>query len=106
MLGFKGQRYVIVFKKLLLILKKIPKGNMKHVYHYKGHIEVCMYVYIHLHIYMHAYIYVTGFWKTERIVTQGLFHFIVPANGYTCTLHLHSAITRLGAFLERVFPTL
>ena len=37
----------------------------------------------------------TGFWKTDRIVTLGLFHFIGPANGYTCT-HIHSAITRLG----------
>ena len=31
-----------------------------------------------------------------QIVTLGLFHFIGPANGYTCTLHIHSAITRLG----------
>ena len=38
----------------------------------------------------------TGFWKTDQIVTLGLFHFIGPANGYTCTLHIHSAITRLG----------
>ena len=41
-------------------------------------------------------LYVTGFWKTNRIVTLGLFHFIGPANGYTCTLHMHSTITRLG----------
>ena len=41
----------------------------------------------------------TGFWKTERIVTLGLFHFIDPANGYTCTLHIHSAITRLGGLV-------
>ena len=40
--------------------------------------------------------YVTGFWKTDQIVTLGLFHFIGPANGYTCTLHIHSALTRLG----------
>ena len=39
---------------------------------------------------------VTGFWKTDQIVTLGLFHFIGPANGYTCTLHIHGAITRLG----------
>ena len=48
-------------------------------------------------------VYVTGFWKTDQIVTLGLFHFIGPANGYTCTLHIHSAITRLvdwSAFLE------
>ena len=36
--------------------------------------------------------YVTGFWKTDRIVTLGL----SPANGYTCTLHIHTAITGLG----------
>ena len=41
-------------------------------------------------------LYVTGFWKTDQIVTLGLFQFISPANGYTCTLHMHSTITRLG----------
>ena len=39
---------------------------------------------------------VTGFLKTNQIVTLGLFHFIGSANGYTCTLHIHSAITRLA----------
>ena len=33
--------------------------------------------------------------KTDQIVTLGLFHFIGSANGYTHTLHIHSAITRL-----------
>ena len=28
-----------------------------------------------------AIIYMTGFWKTDRIVPLGLFHFIGPANG-------------------------
>ena len=46
------------------------------------------------------YLYVTGFWKTDQIVTLGLFHFIGPANGYTHTLHIHhSAITRLGGLV-------
>ena len=36
------------------------------------------------------------FWKTDWIVTLVLFHFTGPANGYTCTLHIHSAIPRLG----------
>ena len=40
--------------------------------------------------------YVTVFWKTDHIVTLGLFHFIGPTNGYTRTLHIHSAIIRLG----------
>ena len=40
--------------------------------------------------------YVTGFWKADWIVTLDLFHFIGPANGYTCTLHIHNAINRLG----------
>ena len=31
---------------------------------------------------------VTGIWKTDQIVTLGLFHFIGPANGYICTLHI------------------
>ena len=39
---------------------------------------------------------VTGFWKTDRIVILGLFHFIGPANAYTCTLHIHSPVTGLG----------
>ena len=38
----------------------------------------------------------TGFCKTDQIIILGLFHFIGPANGYTCTLHIHSAITGLG----------
>ena len=41
-------------------------------------------------------VYVTGFWKTDRNVTLGLFHFIGPANGYTHILHIHTAIVRLG----------
>ena len=44
-------------------------------------------------------IYVTGFWKTDQLVTLGPFHFIGPANGYTHTLHIHSAITRLGGLV-------
>ena len=41
-------------------------------------------------------LYVTGFWKTDQNVTLGLFHFIGPANGYTHTLQIHTAIVRLG----------
>ena len=44
-------------------------------------------------------IYVTGFWKTNRIVTLGLFDFIGPANGHTYTLHIYSAITRLDGLV-------
>ena len=40
--------------------------------------------------------YVTGFWKTDRNVTLGLFHFIDPANAYTHTLHIRTAIIRFG----------
>ena len=40
--------------------------------------------------------YVTGFWKTDQIVTLGLFHFIGQTNGYTRTLHIHSVSIRLG----------
>ena len=43
-----------------------------------------------------ATIYVTGFWKTNQIVTLSLFHFIGPTNGYTRTLHIHSASIRFG----------
>ena len=54
-------------------------------------------------------LYVTGFWKTDRIVTLGLFHFIGPANGYTHTLHIQLPLSGLvdwSAFLERLLPTL
>ena len=37
----------------------------------------------------------TGFLKTDRIVTLSLFHSICSANGYICTLHIRSAITGL-----------
>ena len=68
----------------------------------------------------YIYIYVTGFWKTDQIVTLGLFNFIglangytrtlhIHSNGYTCTLHIHSAITiglvNWSAFLEQILPT-
>ena len=43
-----------------------------------------------------ATLYVTGFWKTDQIVTLVLFHFIGPTNGYTRTPHIHSASIRLG----------
>ena len=34
--------------------------------------------------------------KTDQIVKLGLFYFIGPANGYTCTPDTHSATTSLG----------
>ena len=40
--------------------------------------------------------YVTGFWKTDQNVTLALFHLIGPANAYTHTLHIRTAIIRLG----------
>ena len=36
---------------------------------------------------------VTGFSKTDQIVTLGLFHFVGPVNGYTHTLHIHNTYT-------------
>ena len=52
-------------------------------------------------------VHVTGFWKTDRIVTLGLFHFIgtCTANGYTCTVHYIYTVSLAGladwsAFLE------
>ena len=38
----------------------------------------------------------SGFWKTDQILTLGLFHFIGLANSYTQILSIHSTITRLG----------
>ena len=53
---------------------------------------------------------VTGFWKTDQIVTLGLYiPFIGPTNGCTRTLHIHSAVSGLvdwSAFLEPLLPTL
>ena len=46
-----------------------------------------------------VFVCVTGFWKTDQIVTLGLFHFVGPVDGYTHTLHIHSAITRLGGLV-------
>ena len=57
---------------------------------------VCVCVCLCVHPWGCYIIYVTGFWKTDHIVTLGLFHFIGPGNGYTCILHIHSAITMLG----------
>ena len=55
------------------------------------------------------YTFVTGFWKTDQIVTLGQFHFIGAANGYTCALHIHSAIipglVDWSAFVEQVLLT-
>ena len=48
-------------------------------------------------------LYVNGFWKTNQIVTLGLFYFIGPANSYTHALPIRSAIPGLAdwsAFLE------
>ena len=52
-----------------------------------------------IYVYGEYTLYVTGFWKTDQIVTLGLFHFIGPANHHTCILHIHSAITRLGGLV-------
>ena len=40
-------------------------------------------------------LYITELWKTNQIVTLGLFHFIGLANSYIHTLSIHNAITRL-----------
>ena len=53
----------------------------------------------HDHDSISGMLYVTGFWNTDQIVTLGLFYFIGTANGYTCTLHIHSAITMLGGLV-------
>ena len=54
----------------------------------------------------------TGFWKTDQIVTPGLFHFIGPANYIMATLVQYTyTVPLLGlvdwsAYIERVLPTL
>ena len=63
-------------------------------------VYVCVHTHAHMRVHAHMYVcvcvYVTGLWKTDRIVTLSLFHFIGPANGYTYTLHIHTTIIRLG----------
>ena len=52
---------------------------------------------------------VTGFWKTNRNVTRGLFHFIGPANSYIPTLPFTMALLGLAnwsALLERVLSSM
>ena len=46
------------------------------------------------------YIYVTGFWKTDQIVTLGLFYFIGPTIGYTHTLHIHSRDATILQYID------
>ena len=41
--------------------------------------------------------HVTGFWKTNQIVTLDLIHFIGSANSYTHALPIRSANTRLDS---------
>ena len=51
-----------------------------------------------LHVKLFSYLrpsFVTGFWKTDQLVTLGLLRFIGPANCYTQTLPIHSAFTTL-----------
>ena len=58
---------------------------------------------------MHTYVYVTGFRKTDRNVTLGLFNFIVPANSHTHTVPVYCGIPGLAdwsAFLEQVLLTI
>ena len=75
-------------------------------------IRICVCMHAHAYMYLHyvcdnyntqngmepiwGLLYVTGFWKTDQIVTLGLFHFIGQTNGYTRTLHIHSVSIRLG----------
>ena len=53
--------------------------------------------------------YVTGYWKTDRIVTLGLFHLLAQLMAtlvhYTYTVQLPGLVD-WSAFLERVLPTL
>ena len=55
------------------------------------------------------YSYVTGFWKTDQIVTLGLFHLIGPVIAtlihYPFTVAL-PGLTDWSAFLEPVFLTM
>ena len=41
-------------------------------------------------------LYVIGYWKTDQIVTLGLFHSIGPPDSYTRTLSMHCCIDRLS----------
>ena len=70
---------------------------------YISYYQPCLHIHMLLETKKHyvnsIIIIVTGFWKTDRILTLGLFHFTGTANGYTCTLHIHSANTSLGGLI-------
>ena len=40
--------------------------------------------------------YVTGYWKTDRNVTQSKVYFIIPANSHTHALPMQSVFARLS----------
>ena len=81
-----------------MVIFKHPKPRLFTHELYKTSEEYCLQI-ISIACYAYALnkqLYVTGFWKTNQIVTLGLLDFIDPTNGYTHTLHIHSAIIRLG----------
>ena len=92
---------VSVYRHLKLLLTLTPLNSYRYVSSWLSRFTGSTHLYNHYTLHEVTWLlikcsYVTGFWKTDWIVTLGLFHFIGPANGYTCTLQIHSAITRLG----------
>ena len=70
--------------------------------------HVCMYVcmYISMYVCISATLIVTGFWKTNQIITLGLFHFICPDNSYTHILphsQCHYQAWLIGLFFYSKF---
>ena len=51
-------------------------------------------MYVCIYIIYYIYICVTGYCKTNRIATLGLFHYVGPADSYTHTLPVHCCIDR------------
>ena len=101
---FKCSTYSVHSSVIRSNIQYLASKKNSAVNHVKDWKALCMHVYNPFCINHYAImynmntllIYVTGFWKTDWIATLGLFHYIGPANGYTCTLHIQSAITRLG----------
>ena len=98
---FKVGKIWLQFFPYLSLLLSTSLLNDIHIIIICVYVCVCVYMYVCVLVCACMCTCVTVFWKTDQIVTQGLFHYIGPANSYTHTLPIHSAITRLDWLVWR-----
>ena len=72
-----------------ILLMHLKRHHLKQYVELTETQEKC---YLNTVIVIYTVIFVTGYWKTDQIVTLGLFHFIGPADSYTHTLPMHCCI--------------